>query len=198
MPLSLDNRDTTAATARAISAHNRRRPCQRGVSILELLIALAIAALLLTATATALDAAFKSYKVNHNQAVVNTAARNSLYQMTSAIRSAWNDPAYDTIEVNTDGTELSLVDASGRNVIYRYLAADRQIQVNIDNGANWYVMIENVETLAPGIAVFQDFPPEDSSFPAGTIGKIIINFKIVQDNSSQSFTASAVPRNIIY
>ena len=186
----------------------QRRSRRSGLSILELLVALAIAALLLTATATAFDAALKSYNVNSDMAMVNTSFRNAMYQMCATIRSAWNNPEYDLgdgttedrgIYVNGDGTECSLVPANEWNsVVYRYNSVSKELQININGGANWHVLVENVDPVAADEPIFNALAPLGTDFPAGTVGLVEIRFKVTINDTSQVVTASAVPRNIIY
>ena len=183
-----------------IRGHSPRR-CQPGFSMVEILIALTIAAMLLTATAAAFDAALSSYKINYDMSVVGVSSRNAMYQMCSTIRSAWNDPDYDTIDVTTDGAQCSLVDANGWDVEYRYEATANEMQVRVDRGSgwsNWFIMVDNVVPVGVGEKIFTDFDPEDTSFPAGTVGKVIIRFRVQQEGINQSVTAAAVPRNIVY
>ena len=187
-------------TRPGIRGYSPRR-CRQGFSMVEILIALTIAALLLTATAAAFDAALSSYKSNYDMSVVGVCSRNAMYQMCSTIRSAWNDPDYDTIDVTTDGTKCSLVDANGWDMEYRYNAPTNEMQVRVDRGSgwsNWFIMVDNVTPVAVGEKVFTDFDPEDTSFPAGTVGKVIIRFRVQQEGINQAVTASAVPRNIVY
>jgi len=177
------------------------RHCRPGLSMVEILIALTIAAMLLTATAAAFDAALTSYRSNYDMTVVGVSSRNAMYQMCSTIRSAWNDPDYDTIDVTTDGTQCSLVDANGWDVEYRYDASADQMQVRMDSGSgwsNWFVMVSNVVPVATGEKIFTDIDPEDTTLPAGTVGKVIIRFRVQQEGINQSVTAAAVPRNIVY
>ena len=131
-------------------------------------------------------------------AAVSLSSRNMLYQMCSSIRSAWNDPGIDIIDVDAGGNQCAFVDANGRDMIYSYKAATQELLVSNDDGANWYVMVENVQPVDVGEPVFSDFPPEDTDFPAGTVGKIIIRFKVQQGDFSEFITAAAVPRNVIY
>ena len=183
-----------------------RRRCT-GLSLVEVLIALAIAALLMTAVAMAFDAAFTSYKVNHDIAMSNMAARNSLYQITSTIRSAWNDPQYDIgggvtedrgIYVNSDGTECSFIDATGREIVYRYDAAAQQLKVNIDSGSKWYVYMNNVSPVAAGTPIFAATEPVFAGFPPGTVGRVDIRFKVTEGTVAREVSASVVPRNLVY
>lgn len=178
----------------------RYRP---GLSIIEILIALSIAALLLTATAVAFDAAFRNYQANCDMTTTSVSCRNSLYQMTSTIRSAWNggdDPNSPVIEVYDDGTgdKCSLVDADGRDVIYWHKTATRQLQVSIDGGNNWYAMVDDVDPITADEPVFTAVAPDNPGFSEGTLGKVIIRFKVQHNGTSYPITATAVPRNIIY
>lgn len=169
-----------------------------GMSIVEILIALAIAAMLLTATAVAFDAAFHSYNANQDLSMISICSRNAVIQMTHTIRSAWNDPDVATIYVSPDGNQCSLVDADGRDVIYRYVPLNQALQVSVDGGANFYEMVDNVFPITATQNIFTAAPPADPDLPVGTVGKVVIAFRIVRDNLSHPVTASAVPRNIVY
>lgn len=61
---------------------------RRGVTIVELLVSLAIAAMLLTATAVAVDASFRSYSVNQLTSDLQQRARVALHRVVSEIRSS--------------------------------------------------------------------------------------------------------------
>jgi prepilin-type N-terminal cleavage/methylation domain-containing protein len=82
------------------TAQHRRR---RGVSLVELLVALSISAALLTAVAIAVDASFKGYAINQSQAQLMQRARLSLNRMMTYIRSTTehlpdDDDAQDDFE----------------------------------------------------------------------------------------------------
>jgi Tfp pilus assembly protein PilW len=66
----------------------RGRRSRRGVGMFELLIALSIAATLLTATGVALDASFFSYRVNEEQSSLIQNARLTLNRITTSIRTS--------------------------------------------------------------------------------------------------------------
>jgi len=174
------------------------RHTRSGLCLIEVLLALAIMALLLGATAVAFDAALRSYKVNHDLASISVSARNAIYQMTTTIRSAWNDPDGDMIEVTDGGTQCSMVDAWGRSVGYRYNKIDCELQATIDGGTHWYVMVENVHPISVGEPIFIATDPEGGDFQVGTVGRVEIRFMVSQDGVSRTFSASAVPRNVLY
>ena len=167
-----------------------------GLSLVEVLISLAIVALLLTATGIAFDAALDNYKINHDMASVSVAARNALYQMTSTIRSSWNlDPDTDpnaAIYVAVDGMSCTMLDASDRVIIYRYDDASDELQVNIDGASEWYVMVENVFPVTVGDEIFT------ADLLDSLVSRVQIRFQVSQEDLSRTISAAAVPRNILY
>jgi len=184
--------------SKAVKRTGYRRRCA-GLSLVEILIALSIAAMLLGATAVAFDAALTTYKANHDMAMASMGMRNCLYQMTSSIRSAWNDPDYDIIDVSTDGKEITFVDASGRHVTYQYDETNRQLKVNIaEIGAQWYVLLDNVFPVSVGDLIFTATEPDFGSFPAGTVGCVEIRFKRIEGDVTRGVSTAVVPRNIVY
>ncbi|MBN1845053.1 MAG: prepilin-type N-terminal cleavage/methylation domain-containing protein [Sedimentisphaerales bacterium] len=174
-----------------------RRRCA-GLSLLEVLISLSIAALLLAATAMAFEAALTSYKANYDMAMTGMSTRNGLYQMCTAIRSAWNDPDYDTIDVSFDGNQIDLVDANGRNLVYRYDVNSRRLQVNIDGAASWYTLLDNVYPVNDGEGIFSASPPQGAGFEFGTVGCVEIRFRIVEGDDCRVVSVAVVPRNVVY
>ncbi|MBN2210304.1 MAG: prepilin-type N-terminal cleavage/methylation domain-containing protein [Sedimentisphaerales bacterium] len=185
-------------TKNILLKHRRRR----GLSLVEILVALAITALLLTATAIAFEAAMDSYTTNHDLAMVSISTRNVLHQMCSNIRSSWNDPVGPPpapTYVTADGTECTFFDQGGREITYAYNAAQHRLEVNIDNGPDWFTLVENVYPITAGDHIFTLTDPEDtSSFPAGTAGRVEIRFRVVQNDVSRTVSAAAVPCNVLY
>lgn len=192
-----DSKFSSAYPTISIRLSGRRRRC-RGLSLVEILISLAITALLLIATATAFDAALTSYKANHDMAMASVSARNSMHQMCSLMRSAWNDPEVATINVNGDGTECSFTDASDRDIIYRYDADQNQMQINLDGAADWYVLMENIAPIAEGEQIFASSPPQAGDFEVGTVGRLEIRFKVNQCDATRPVSMAVVPRNVVY
>lgn len=68
--------------------HRRRTGPQRGgFSVVELLVAMTISSLLLTATLAALDASFKSYKATTESASSHVVARMVMHRLNTMIRT---------------------------------------------------------------------------------------------------------------
>jgi prepilin-type N-terminal cleavage/methylation domain-containing protein len=61
---------------------------RRGVGLVELMIALAISAALLTAVAMALDASFKAYRINQEQSSLTQRARLATHRVLTSIRQS--------------------------------------------------------------------------------------------------------------
>lgn len=82
------NRPSHRPTKRPINRPaSRPRHARRGFSIAELLVALMISSLLLTATLSALDASFKSYKATTESASSHVVARMVMHRLTTMIRT---------------------------------------------------------------------------------------------------------------
>jgi prepilin-type N-terminal cleavage/methylation domain-containing protein len=65
----------------------RRRPARRGFNLVEMLIALAITAALLTATMVALDASFMAYQATTEVASTHTIGRLTMHRILALIRT---------------------------------------------------------------------------------------------------------------
>ncbi|HVT90164.1 MAG TPA: prepilin-type N-terminal cleavage/methylation domain-containing protein [Tepidisphaeraceae bacterium] len=80
---------------------------QRGVGLVEVLIALAISATLLTAVAVAIDASFKAYGVSESQAQLLQRGRLALNRITTYIRSTSQHlPDDDTAQTNFENGQI--------------------------------------------------------------------------------------------
>jgi len=95
----------------------RRRAARRGFNLIELLIALAITAALLTSTMVALNASFVAYQKTTEVASTHTIARLTMHRMLTLIRTG-NEfgpfPADPTIStVNSDFIEFVTPDGDG-------------------------------------------------------------------------------------
>ena len=69
------------------SVKPNRNPRRRGLSLVEMLVALAISAMLLTATMVAIDASFKSYAVAAESASTQTSTRMVINRVLTLVRT---------------------------------------------------------------------------------------------------------------
>jgi prepilin-type N-terminal cleavage/methylation domain-containing protein len=72
---------------RRAAAARRAGAGRRGLGLIEMMIALAISASVLTAVAYAVDVSFKTYSVNQEQAALMQRARLVMYRLTQDIRN---------------------------------------------------------------------------------------------------------------
>jgi hypothetical protein len=59
-------------------------------------------------------------------------------------------------------------------------------------------MVDDVDPIVADEPVFTAVAPDNPGFSEGTLGKVIIRFKVQHNGTSYPITATAVPRNIIY
>ena len=166
------------------------------MTLVELLIALAITAVLLTAMAVAVNATMTNYAQNQQIATATVGARNVLRRMCTEIRTAQNDAATGPIQITGEGTQCSFTDAGGGQVIYKYEADNDRLMVRV--AGNWHPLLQNVQPAINGEPIFSTTAPSDPSWPVGTVGKVLVRFKVEQENVSRAVSAAVVPRNILY
>lgn len=114
-----------------------------GFTIVELLIALTISAMLLVAVAVAFNASAVNYQENEDIFKVVNSARQALSRMTSQLRTAG---AVDPIAPNN---ECTMITAAGENITYRYNNADNTLYLitNDDLSDSDYVLCDNVTAM---------------------------------------------------
>jgi prepilin-type N-terminal cleavage/methylation domain-containing protein len=126
---------------------------RRGVGLIELLLALAISAMLLTATAVAVDASFKAYANNQEQSSLLQQARMALNRMVTSIRTSDSHaPADFKLLVDfkngkkVTGTAIGMFQEDGTNIVYRYDAGKQQLLADIRGSS--YVVARGVQAFA--------------------------------------------------
>lgn len=135
-----------------VRARPRSRSCRRGVGLIELLVSLSIVASLLTATAVAVDAAFRAYTVNQEQAILLSKARVALALMTTHVRTTkLHAPDDATLRaqfatgLTVTDAGLAMYDADDQDIRFRYDAGNRRLLVVTPSGTH---------TLARGVEAF--------------------------------------------
>ncbi len=114
-----------------------------GFTIAELLIALAMVAMLLVAVAVAFNASATNYQQNEDIFRTINSARQALFRMTTQLRTA------DAVDPNSPANECSMITASNEDITYRYNSADNKLYLitNDDTTDSDYVLCENVTAL---------------------------------------------------
>ncbi len=123
---------------------------RRGVTVTELLIALAISATLLVAAMGAIDGSLRAYSINTVQADLSQKSRVALHRLTSDIRSsrAHSPVATSAVSSFTQGliaTDSAIVffDADDREVTYALDTSSQELRVTI-NGNTPIVLLRGV------------------------------------------------------
>ena len=130
-------------SAHDVQRFRAARRC-RGLSILELLLALAITAVLLTATAAAIAASFRAYGDAVEQAGAQVATRMVTQRLLGLIRGS---TAHGPLEPDADAdppitldgdtitsSHIELIDPQGRVLRCEYRAADEELWLIMNAG----------------------------------------------------------------
>lgn len=158
---------------------------RRGVSLIELMIALAITAVLLTAVAAAFDAGFDSYKENQQLADAVQSGRILIHRITSQARNSTylrvNDTGYlIQIEVVGDDWQYNYLYLPDSDAVY--LA-----RMNLDT-LTWETMgtVQNVTTWSIPTSQWKTNPD-----------RLTLSLTVSQGGNTATLTGSATPRQTI-
>jgi len=154
-----------------------------GFTIAELLIALAISAMLLSGLAVVFDASFISYKENMDIREANKTVWLALMRLTTEIRTAQAaDPCSPT-------NECTLLTADGRDITYRFEEAEKKLYyiTNDDLTDPNYVLCYDVADMNFTKQTFE----EDSQWK---VRGFQINMTVVRGKAKKEQSAAAVIR----
>ena len=154
---------------------------ETGFTIVELLLALAIASILLATVATAFNASIINYRQNEDMFKVINSARQALFRITSQLRTA------DAVEPSSPINECTLITAAGDDITYQYNNGDNKLYLitNDDLSDPDYVLCDNVTAMT-----FTKTPTDD-----GTDCKSVqISITVTRGNVERKISAAAVIR----
>ncbi|QKK07774.1 MAG: prepilin-type N-terminal cleavage/methylation domain-containing protein [Planctomycetota bacterium] len=144
--------------ARLSPAAGRTPGSRRGFSVAELLIALMISSMLLTATLGALDGSFKAYKATTESASSHVIARMVMHRMTTMIRTGEDfgpypiNPILDPV-LTPDPPEIEfVVDKDEASGFERVIRIERRDTTEEDVYALWYVQTDLIDGVQQGEA----------------------------------------------
>ena len=164
-----------------------------GFTIIELLLALAMTALLLTAVAIAFNASMTNYKENEDIFRTVNNARQALMRMASQIRSGLVDPADIA---NQSFCKLKLPDPNNPTlylgeVTYRYDSNDvypHRGKLYLNKNGTDYLLCDNVTA-----ASFTKTPTSNGL----DVKSVQISITVGQGSAEQTFSAAAVVRKVL-
>ncbi len=160
---------------------------QNAFTIIELLIALAISSLLLTALAVAFNASVINYTENEDIFKAVNQARQALFRITTELRTA------AAVDPNTPANECTMITAQGQDITYRYVSGDQTLYL-VTNGSTSdpdYTLCENVSAMT--------FTPETyvedvGGTPTAFVKSMQISMTVQVDQQIQTISAAAVVR----
>ena len=154
-----------------------------GFTVAELLIAMAIMAIILSATAVAFNAAVVNYRENQDLFNSVNTARQAMDRITAQLRTA------DAVEPNSPANECTLLAADGSDVTYQYNSDDNKLYLvtNDDLSDSDYVLCDNVSAMS----FTKNTATEDS---ITYVKSVQITMTVVNGRVQQTVAAAAVVR----
>jgi Tfp pilus assembly protein FimT len=113
-----------------------------GFGIVELLIALAITALLLAAVAVAFNASVMNYCENEDIFKAVNSARQALYRITTQLRTA------TAVDPCSPSNECAFITAGGDDITYRYDNGENKLYLIDNSSGSNYVLCDNVSAMS--------------------------------------------------
>ena len=157
------------------------KPHGGGFTIVELLIALAIASMLLAAIAVAINASIINYRENEDIFKVINSARQALLRITNDIRTA------DAADPNSPANECSLIAANGDDITYQYNNVDNKLYLIDNSSGSSYVLCENVTAMT---FTTQNFVEDTVTKVRG----VQVSITVAHGNAERKVSAAAVIR----
>ncbi|MDA0974456.1 MAG: prepilin-type N-terminal cleavage/methylation domain-containing protein [Phycisphaerales bacterium] len=117
-------------------SRKRRIPtARRGFSLLELMVALAISALLLTAALVALDASFRAYRRTTEEAATHTTARIAMHRLLALVRTGSDFGPLPTnpLDEELESEYLEVRTPDGRWVVIRWDGEGERLLIAVDS-----------------------------------------------------------------
>jgi prepilin-type N-terminal cleavage/methylation domain-containing protein len=129
----------------------RLRPVRRAFSMIEMLLALSITSMLLTATMVALDASFKGYQLTTESASTHVVSRIMMHRLLAMIRTGTDFgpfPANPLLEPTIESDYIQMLTDEGDVLEIRYDADLQQINAVINPGT----VDEDVQPMLGGVS----------------------------------------------
>ena len=158
-----------------------------GFTIVEMLMALVILAMLMTAVAVAFDASVTNFQVNEGISKTMNTARAALLRITTELRTA-QGVAVIGAGGDPDNTRCSLIASDGRNITYRYSPDEKILYLDDNTSGNSYALCRNVTGVTFNRALVPSNP--------AAVRNVRILLSVEDDHArvSQTLAAAAVVR----
>lgn len=159
---------------------------QNAFTVIELLVALTIMAMLTTALAFAFDASVKNYNANEGIYKTTNTARQALLRITNDLRTAQAVALIGSGD--PDNSQCSIILSNGTDVTYRFDSTDNTLYYDDNTGGNSYVLCENVTAITFERSTVPDEPDKIRSV------RIVMTLTDDLGKVSQTLAAGSVIR----
>jgi len=154
-----------------------------GLTVVELLLVLAITAMLLAAVAVAFNASVTNYRENEDIFKTINKARQALSRITTQIRTGLVDPN----DVSSQDRCKLLCD-DGSEITFRYDNADNKLYLHDHDTGTDYVLCDNVTAMS-----FIKTPTDDGS----DCKSVQISITVASGNIERTLSAAAAVRKVL-
>ena len=155
----------------------------KGFSLIEVLVALAISAVLLAAVAMAFNASIMNYNDNRDISNALNTARQAIMRITNELRCA------TAVSTSTPSNECTFLAADGRDITYRFDSTNQAVYLvtNYDLFDSDYVLCENITDMS--------FHLNTATAGGQTYVKaVMVSMTIQNGNFQKTITSGAVIR----
>lgn len=110
-------------------------PRRRGFSLLELLVALAVSAMLLAAALVALDASFRAYRRTTEEASTHTVSRLAMHRLLALVRTGvdFGPMPPNPLDEEIESEYLEVLTPDGRWVVIRWDGEGERLLIAVDS-----------------------------------------------------------------
>ena len=150
-----------------------------------MLMALMIAAMLLTALAAAFNASMVNYKTNEDAFKVMNTARQALNRITTELRTA------NAVAVSEPASQCSIITDDNRDVTYKFDNTDNTLYLVTNDTTS-----DDDYTLATGVTAMTFTRATDPS-DSGVIRNVQISMTVSDDYFTKTIATAAVLRKNI-
>lgn len=158
----------------------RRLKSKGGFTLVELLISLALLAMIMAAVGVAVHASAINYKANESIFAAMSTARQATMRITSDLRTGW------AVSGTDPSTQCSFFTADGRDITYRFNNADNTLYLDIHSvdSTDSYVLCRNVTAMT-----FTRTPATGDP-----VRNVRLSITVTVDGQSQTVASAAVIR----
>ena len=151
-------------------------------TVIEMLMALVIAAMLMTALAAAFNASMVNYKTNEDAFKVTNTARQALNRITTELRTA------KAVAVSESSYRCSMITAENRIIAYIYNSPDNTLYLSTldDFSDDNYILATGVTAMTFTRATYPSDP--------GKIRNVQISMTVSDNNFTKTLSTAAVIR----